>query len=91
MTVKPIGKRKFLKLLKDKQACPRGYERARTYLKKHTVLQLISYYYRCREHRYYHREYRPMRDARTRDLTWLESKLQYYSQDYLVICIRRYR
>ncbi len=76
--MKPISKRKFLKLLRDKEACPYGYALAKGYLKKHTVEQLVQYYFRCLEYRDNTRVYRldNIRVERARNLGWLTLTLR---------------
>lgn len=78
--MKPISKRKFLQLLRDKEACPYGYDLAKGYLKKHTVEQLVEYYYRCKVWRDNSGDYSvnnvffcvgSIRAERARNLNWL--------------------
>lgn len=76
--MKPISKRKFLQLLRNKDACPEGYDLAKGYLKKHTVEQLVEYYYRCkvwRDRSYssldYYSNYCSIKAERGRNLNWL--------------------
>lgn len=75
--MKPISKRKFLRFLREKEACPYGYALAKGYLEKHTVEQLIEYYFRCIKYRDGMHVYKlnDIRVERARNLGWLTLRL----------------